>query len=425
MAKKIAPEVNGEQKTQTKYDRKMEARRKKEVQDKKDEKVFKITSSLIGIALVLAIVIGIAYTVISKQTALSGTYIEIGEEEVSKLEFDYYYNTVVNNYLTMYSSLIPYMGLNANEDFADQAYSDTMSWKDLFEQMAVEQMSQTFALVADANASGFTYDVEADYNTRLTAMEETATAGGKTIAEHYKTSYGEYATVSNIESFIKEGILASAYYQELLDTNAPSEEEVAAYYEEHVKDYDKVDYRSFAFSADVAEDASEEDITKAMEDVKAKAEEFMSAREGGADFEELSVQNASEEEKATYEDTETEASFKEGSYRASAPGAISDWLYEDGRSEGEIAVLADEINHQYYVVEFVKRYYDETDNEKISNLLASERVTEYVSTLMESFQVTDSSNHLKYLTVETEVTEAETTEAETTDETETAVETEE
>ena len=42
MARKTTPEVKEEQKVQTKYDRKMAARKEKEEKDKRDEKIFKI-----------------------------------------------------------------------------------------------------------------------------------------------------------------------------------------------------------------------------------------------------------------------------------------------------------------------------------------------------------------------------------------------
>lgn len=407
MAKKNVPEVKSEQKVQTRYDRKMEARKQKEAKDKRDDKIFKIVSSLIGIAIVAGIVIGIAASVIKKQDALNGTYVKIGNEEVTKLEFDYYYNGVKNNYLTTYSSLLPYMGIDTSTDFEDQDYTDELTWRDMFSQMAVEQMTQTFALASDAAASGFTYDVDTDYSSTEASIEEAAKEAGVSVSEYYKSIYGEYATVKNMEPFIKEGILASAYYNELLETNTPTQEEVLAYYQEHTQDYDKVDYRSFVFAADPAEDASEEEIEKAMTELKEKADAFVAAREGGSDFEELCIENASEDDKANYEDEESEYSLSEGRYYTGVPSAIADWLYEEGRKAGDITVIEDETNHQYYVAEFVQKYYDEADNETISDLIASDRVTEYVDTLMGSYEVTDVKGKLKYLTVSAQEDDAE------------------
>lgn len=402
MAKKTTPEVKEEQKVITRYDRKMAARKAKEEKDRRDERIFKIISSLVGIVIVLAIVIGIATTIINKQAALKGTYIQVGDREVSQLEFDYYYNASVNNYINTYGSLLAYMGLDTTQDFADQEYGDGLTWKDYFDQMAVQQMTQVYALIDDAQASGFTYDVTAGYEERALSYEQAAETAGISVSEYYKSAFGQYATVNNIAPFIENDLLATAYYNDLLDANTPSAEEIQAYYEDNVLSYDKVDCRSFIFTADIEEEASDEDIAKAMDEIEKKANAFMEARKNGSDFEELCIENASEDAKADYEDEETEYSLSEGWSYAYTPSAIRDWLYDDARKEGDIEVIESESTNQYYVVEFVSRYYDaETSDPAISELLSSERTTEYISGLMENYEVTDTKGKLKYLTVDT------------------------
>ena len=406
MAKKTTPEVN-EQKVQTKYDRKMEERRKKEAKDQRDEKIFKLVTRVLGIAIIAAIVIGIGTSVYSRYNALNGTYIKIGDREVSELEFDYYYNMSTNNYLATYSSILPYMGFDSTVDYDKQAYGDEgLTWKDMFEKMAVDQMTQYYALLDDAAANGFTYDVTADYDCTVEAMESSAETAGVSVSKYCKNIYGKYATMKNIESFMKDGLLATAYYNELLTKNTPSDEEVTAYYNENKLDYDKVDYRSFTFTADVEADASEEDITAAMADIKTKADAFMAARQGGEEFDALCAEYASEDVKANYEDTATEYSLTEGSYSSSLPTAISDWMYDDARVAGDIAVIEDTDYNEYYVVEFVNKYFDEADNDTISSTLSSESVTAYLEELVTGYEVIDEKGKLDYLAVEAAADEA-------------------
>lgn len=401
MAQKNTPEVKKEQKVQTKYDRKMEARKLKAEQEKKEEKRFKVISTLAGIAVVAGIIIAIVASVMTKQQVLTGTYIKMGEEPISKLEFDYYYNMTTNSYLNSYASILPYMGLDTTADYGTQIYDPEtgMTWQDMFEEMTVEQLKQTVTLVADANANGFTYDVETEYAANLESMKEAAETSGVTIGEYYKSLYGDYATVENIAPFLKEGILASAYYNHLLEENVGNEEEIATYYAEHKQDYDKVDYRSFAIADEIAEDATEEQIAAAMEEMKAKAETFMQSRVDGADFDTLCAELAPEEQKANYEDAETEKCLNEGVYSTGVPAAVRDWVYDDARAEGDIEVIEDTTNNRYYVVEFVQKYFDEADNANIGNAISSERVTEYVTGLMENYQVVDENGELSYLTL--------------------------
>ena len=84
---------------------------------------------------------------------------------------------------------------------------------------------------------------------------------------------------------------------------------------------------------------------------------------------------------------------------------MADWLYDDARVEGDKAVLEDTENDRYYVVEFIKRYYDEADDEKISDTIATQRVSEYMTALVEKYQIIDTKGHLKYLTIDTQATE--------------------
>lgn len=415
MAKKVQPEVK--EKVQTKYDRKVEARKRKEEKDKRDEKIFKIVSACLGVAVAAAIIISAGYSIISRQAALNHTYVKIGDHEVTKVEYDYYYNTTVNNYLTTYASILPYMGLDTSADFADQAYTEELSWKDMFDQMTVDQMTQTFALIDDAAANGFSYDDTEEYSTLSASMEEAAEAAGVSVSKYYKSVYGNYATKSNMEVNERNGFLAQAYYNSLLEKNKPEQEEIDTYYEENKQSYDKVDYRSFAFTAEPVEGASEEETAAAMKELKKQADAFMEARKSGEDFEALCIENAAEDMKANYEDTETEFSLTEGSYYSGVPSVISSWLYEEGRDEGDITVIEDAANNQYYVVEFVDRYYDKADDENISNTIASGKVTEYIAGLVENYNVTDVKGDLKYLTIDLNAAEEENSDSTDTNET--------
>lgn len=377
----------------------MEARKQQKIKDARQEKITKTLAAAVVILLAASIIISAGISIISKSSALKGTYIKIGDKELTKLEYDYFYNSAVNNYLAAYSSILPYMGLDTSTDFAKQQYTDQLTWKDMFDEMTVEQIKQTKAMADDAVKNGFEYDVVADYESFNTNLEASASSAGISVGAYYKQYFGKYATVSNMEPFIKENLLAGAYYEKLLTDNAPSQEEIKAYYEENKQSYDKVDYRSFTFTADLDAEADEDAVNKAMDELKAKAEAMMKARRDGEDFETLCLENASEDAKANYEDAENEYSLSEGRTYAGIPSVMAQWLYEDGRKEGDITVLADEAGHQYYVVEFISKYYDEADDANISSTMASQRVTEYAAALVENYEVTDVKGDLKYLTV--------------------------
>ena len=164
-----------------------------------------------------------------------------------------------------------------------------------------------------------------------------------------------------------------------------------------------MDYKHYTFTADVSEDASEEEISKAMDEIKAKAEEMAKAREEGEDFEAL-CEEYNGTEVVSEDDANAETAYpyneEQGKYRTSMSTLLSDWLFDDARQEGDVTVLTDEDAHKCYVVEFDSRYFDEADNDSISSTIASQRVSDYVDEIAKEYENVDGKGHLKYLTVE-------------------------
>ncbi len=396
MSKKTTPEAGTEQKVQTRYDRRMEARRLQKEQDARQERMTRIIGSAVGLLVVAALVISVAVSIAGRLSVTRGTYVKIGDHAVSRLEYDYYFNSAVGTYGA-------YMGIDASMDLASQPYSENLSVKDLFDQMAVDQLRQVKALTDAAAENGFTFDEDTDYATFQDNFKESASEAGMTVKEYYKQNFGDYATEKNMEPIIRDNLLSGAYYNKMTEDNAPTEEEITAYYEENRMEYDRVDYRSFFFKTDLEEDASEEEISVAMEELEKKANAMADQRKEGEDFEKLCLAYASEEDKANYEesgDKEKDYSLAEGRHHTGSSSVFSDWLFEDERKEGDITVLKDEDSHRYYVVEFIKRYFDEADRETISNTLAGEKAGEQVAALMENYVIDDVKGELTFLTIE-------------------------
>ena len=396
MSKKTTPEAGTEQKVQTRYDRRMEARRLQKEQDARQERMTRIIGSAVGLLVVAALVISVAVSIAGRLSVTRGTYVKIGDHAVSRLEYDYYFNSAVGTYGA-------YMGIDASMDLASQPYSENLSVKDLFDQMAVDQLRQVKALTDAAAENGFTFDEDTDYATFQDNLKESASEAGMTVKEYYKQNFGDYATEKNMEPIIRDNLLSGAYYNKMTEDNAPTEEEITAYYEENRMEYDRVDYRSFFFKTDLEEDASEEEISAAMEELEKKANAMADQRKEGEDFEKLCLAYASEEDKANYEesgDKEKDYSLAEGRHHTGSSSVFSDWLFEDERKEGDITVLKDEDSHRYYVVEFIKRYFDEADRETISNTLAGEKAGEQVAALMENYVIDDVKGELTFLTIE-------------------------
>ena len=464
----------------TRYDRRMEKRKKEEEKERRSWKRFKIVSIVILAAVAVSIVFSIGTSFYNRYTVLNQTYFQVGDHDITRLEYNYYFNNVYSNYLSMYGSYVSMMGLDTTVDLDEQTYpgNENMTWKDYFDQSAVEQIQQIKAMADEARENGFEYDSSEDmasYETEIAAQAESASVSE---SEYYTLMYGDYATPSRIETFVEENLLASAYYNHLVEENQPADDEITAYYEENKNSYDTVTYRSFYFEVDTSageetgseettavetttaaeettveettldtaeetaeettaeettaaeeetetETASEEEtgmtdeeIAAAMDELKVQADEMAARLEAGEDFEDLCVEYASEDQKENYGGEEDGSLTEEGSYYG-APSVAADWLFDESRQEGDITVLESESLNRYYVVQFISRQNDEeTTNESIGNLLASQVVSEYVTEIAQEYTVTDVAGDLHYLTVPEESTEAAETEIATeTDET--------
>ncbi len=380
-------QTEGTEKIITKYDRKMERRKLEKEKEEKKEKWLKIGGTGAGILAVGGIIFAILLTFHNKNLVLKNTYVKIGDHEVTKLEYDYYYKSIENNYYSYLSSL-GLSNLNGGDD----------AMKDIYDEQTVTQIKEVKALADEAKKNGFVYNSDEEYKQLIQGMEESAKASSVTMSKYYKGLYGSYATVNNIEPFLKENLLAAAYRESLTEENRPGEEEVKKYYEENKNTYDSVDYRSFAFSSNIGEDTLEEEKNKAMEDIKKKAKAMEERRKAGEDFEALCIENANEDQKSLYENAEGKGSLTEGSSYGGTPVALSEWLFDEKRKSGDLTTLPDETNSQYYVVEFVKRYYDETKNETIENTIANEKVSKLLEDLTSQYTVADVAGELTYLT---------------------------
>ena len=420
---KKGPENTG--KAVTKYDLKMERRRKEREKEEKARKRMKIGSIAVLVCIAALIVGSIGTSIYRKQKMFHGTYVKIGNHDLTQLEYDYYFNSAANSYISNYSYLLSYMGLDTTKDYDEQIYSGEMTWKDFFDELAVSQIQEVKALKDDAAKTGFTFDEAAEYQTFQENLVQAADGAGVSKAQYYKNLYGEYATEKNVEAFIKDTLLASAYYEKIREDNKPSQEEIDAYYAENKNDYDTVDYRSFTFSsADITEESEEADRTAAVEEFKKSAEEFEERVNEGEDFNALCIEYAADAEaKAEYEDAENDNSLSSGVNYSSANDVYSDWLFDEARTAGETTVITDETNGRCYVLRFEGREKDEeTVNESISSTLSGQAAGEYVSGLTESYEVTDVAGELDYLVIQAkeeaeQPPESDTAETENADET--------
>ena len=371
-----------ENKVMTKYDRKVQRRKEEKEKEKKEERI----STIVGIVFLVALVCLVASFPIRTYLATHETYVVVNGEAVNKVEFDYQYNLTKNNYITQYGSYLTYFGLDTSKDLATQMYSDTLSWKDYFEQMAVDNLKQSKALKAAAEAEGFTYDTTEEYNTFKETIKTSAANAGVSEKEYVRSIYGDYATMGRIAEYVKNDMVMNAYYQKLQEDNAPSDEEIQNYYEENKATYDSVDYRLTTIEADLPTEPTEladpVDETTATTDTTATdaaaATDATASDSTDTAYQpsDAEIAKAMEDAKVLADDAEKtvakDGEVHENEKKSSVNYLISDWLFDDARKAGDTTVITNDNSHCYYVVAFEQRYLDETPSANVRVIVPAE-----------------------------------------------------
>ena len=403
-----------QEKKMTKYDLKQQRRQEGE----KENGGIKLLG--IACAAFLVFCIGVfAFQTYQNQQEKKATYVTIGEHEIKKAEYDYYFNSGMNTMYSYYGSYLNYMGLDLTQDLSTQYYSETMTWKDYFDEQAVLQLQQVYALADEAEANGFEYDSTEEVNEFVETLENASASVGYKTSDYLKASYGNFATMKEIKTFVERDAYSGAYYESISDATEVTDEEITEYYEANKNMYDSVDYLVCTIEADIPEaelegetaevktdetvvaeteiaeetaaeteetaeeaetvaeseteaetlseaeqaelDAKQQELTDAaMEDAERRANEMLGKITDEASFEALAAEYA----------TDAEEVRKEGIKKASvSPMSAETWLFDSTRQAGDKTVIEYTAGNAYYVVYFLDRYLDESKTVDVRHIL--------------------------------------------------------
>lgn len=390
-------ETNETKKTLTNYDKKMQQRNKKGAAKKLDW----TTWLIIAIVAVFIIVVACTYF-IRKYNATSKTYFKVGDYDISSTEYNYYFNTIANSFISNNSDYLLYIGLDKTKPLDEQTclYDSNLTWKDYFDESAAPLIQAVKAVLDDAKAKGFEYDVTEDYNSYLESVKAQAASQNLSVKKYLENTYGKFATEKRLAPVVKDYLMYQAYYKQLEEDNKLQDGDVQAEYEANPEQYDTIDYRLFSLVADVTDEATDEEKTAAMDTAEEKANEMVERFKDGEDWRELCYEYVAEAGKDNYDPSnESDPTIVTGSNKTQISSNYSDWLYDDSRQAGDVMVYRDESNKACFIIVFDKKtaYDVEADSADIAGTLVSKKVSEYIESLTANYEITDKSGNLKYL----------------------------
>lgn len=296
-----------------------------------------IRYSIIGVVVVLLIAFVFFYN--SDILSRNLTAVTIGDEEYTVAEMNYFYSNTYQNFYTQYAQYIQ-MGMmfDTNTSIADQMYTEDQTWRDYFLEVSLDDMKQIQVLCEQAEAAGFTelpVEYQAQYDAACQSLENDWAANGySSQAQFINMIYGKGVDYEMVQNEMYRALLASAYANSVHDGYEYTPAELTAYYSEHARELDFVEYTYHFFS----------DVEGETPTAEEKANELLAAVDGT--------------------DGETFAAYVEENFEAEAYSTIgqganlsvtySDWLLDEAREPGDTtAVLAE--SGSWYVVMFEGR----------------------------------------------------------------------
>ena len=351
---------------------------------KENGRAGKIIGRVIAIVVCLAIVCSAAYGVVYTTGVLHRNLsaMTVGDQKVSALEFQMYYNETLNNVLYYYGSY----GLTA-QNVNTQLYDEERTWGDYIRDSVTDQLTELYVMVAEAAKAGYDYtadeEVKAQRDAFFKQVETSAADAEMDTEEFIQAAYGNQMRLSDFEQILDRRYTYLGYSDQLREGLGATSDEVEQYYAEHADEYDKVAYRYFTFPyetvtytepADGEEPeegapASEEEATAITEENKAAAEklanEMLARITDEQSFIDLAYEYADEDVKTEYEEAD-KTLVDSGSATSTSP--LAEWYKSSDRQEGDTAVIENG-NSGYTVAYFLSRSRDESSTVNVRHIL--------------------------------------------------------
>lgn len=238
----------------------------------------------------------------------------------------------------------------------DVAPGSDHTYLDILADSAISELKTNKILLKQLKADGFemSEDAKAALEQQVTSLPmqfaQSAQQSGVTLPIFLESSFGPGAKMEDLENYLRESYTVQEYLTTHYNNVAVSDEEMEAAYDTNKNQYDMVNYYVTEFLASFPEDADDAAKQAARDGAAARAEDMVDALDGPDNFYDLAFEMGDSAQKealqrnpgsvhhvfATYNDNET-------------PGAIRTWLFDEARTEGEIAVVPG-VNSSYVVL---------------------------------------------------------------------------
>ena len=283
-----------------------------------------------------------------------------GSEELTNRDLAYYYWNQYYSFQNAYGMYMAYL-MDQTKALEDQMSPDgENTWQQMLLNSGVEMFQSIASLSQKAQAADF--QLSEDSEQQLTDLKDTceqsaAYFGYDSGDAYIQSVFGPSASVDGYVEFCRKLLLTTEYLQSLVDAEAISDADVAAYYDEHAEDYaaqrvEKIDKPMVSIRHILIQPEGEQDeegnySDEAWTAAEQKANEVLQEWEAGDKTEERFGELAQE---YSADGSATSGGLYENVYPGQMVTEFNDWCFEDGRDAGDYGLVKTE--YGYHIIYF-------------------------------------------------------------------------
>ena len=346
-----------------------------------------------------------------------------GDRTLTNGQLQMFYWMEVRNFLSSYGPYASMLGLDTAKPLDVQVctFAETQcTWQQFFLASALNSWRNYQATAAEAEKAGYQLDadVQAQLDSAVSNLEMTASLYGyESVQALLQADVGPGAGVEEYQHFLNLNYSGSMYFSDLCEKDAPSEEEVEAYFAENeetyaasglTRDNKTVDVRHVLIMPEGADSSTIRTETfddAAWETSREKAEELLAQWEQGDRSEESFAELAMAH---SQDGSASDGGLYTGVTQGQMVQAFDDWCFDDVRKPGDYGLVKTEFG--YHLMFFVDSA--PVWKESVKSDLVSARANQALNAILERYplEVEYDKILLSFVDLNTETEQTQTTE---------------
>ncbi len=216
---------------------------------KKKDSVWSPTVIIVAIVCAIALTVTVVFALIARSGYFrrNNIVMEIGENQISQIEFEYYYGAQYQYWASAFGLASSGVNIKTAKCYMD----NTKTWHEYFVDQAKEAIVSDYLLAAEATKNNFEMK-EASKKTLETLpddIETAAEANSMSVNAYLSALYCRNLTMEDFVAFTTRSQLATDYAESVMDGYTYEDSEIEKYFTDHRKDFELAEYYYYTIKA--------------------------------------------------------------------------------------------------------------------------------------------------------------------------------